>query len=354
MDLFADEDLRARCPSMPLPGDYPKGFIPWIANELPGPWMYTGALENWPLLVGQMAKYRPLWGNDVEALLTCRNPLELQQLLEAAGLPVPRNDLMSLRLPYGVARWIIKPVQSAGGAGVRMASSLSGEPSSVPTYMQEFIPGEPHAAVYIGVNKKARFLGLTRQLIGIPWLNSSGFHYCGSVGPVEPSARLSSHLEHLGNTLAAGCPLKGLFGVDGIIRDDVFWPVEVNPRYTASVEILEYATRLCALAHHRKAFDATLPDAPAVVPTQEVLGKAILYAKTTFQFPDQGPWRDVVESPCPIEEMPAYADIPPPGEEIDAGKPILTLFARGKSVDECTENLRLKSLELDERLFGHP
>jgi predicted ATP-grasp superfamily ATP-dependent carboligase len=309
--------------------------------------MYTGALENWPLLVGQMARYRPLWGNDAGALLTCRNPLELYQLLEGAGLAVPRNNLISSWLPAGVSRWVRKPVQSAGGMGVRLLYSLAPDSSSVPTYLQEFIPGEPHAAVYVGLKKKAVFLGLTKQLIGIPWLNSSDFHYCGSVGPVEPSVRLGAQLERLGDTLASACPLRGLFGVDGVIRDDVFWPVEVNPRYTASIEVLEYATRLGAMAHHRAAFDPLAPDPPAGVRPREVLGKAILFARTTFQFPGEGPWRDTLDRPGPIEDMPAFADIPPAGEEIDAGKPILTLFARGESVEECTEALRKGSGDVE-------
>src|SRR5262245_28665656 len=36
-DLFADADLRGRCPAMQLPGRYPLDFLKLIDSEVPGP-----------------------------------------------------------------------------------------------------------------------------------------------------------------------------------------------------------------------------------------------------------------------------------------------------------------------------
>jgi hypothetical protein len=38
-----------------------------------------------------------------------------------------------------------------------------------------------------------------------------------------------------------------LFGIDGILDGERFWPVEVDPRYSASVKVLEYASGLKAM-----------------------------------------------------------------------------------------------------------
>src|SRR5919206_4940372 len=62
-DLFADADLQARRPAMRLPGKYPDGFLDLVATELPGPWLYTGGLENHPPLVGRMERRRAPWGH---------------------------------------------------------------------------------------------------------------------------------------------------------------------------------------------------------------------------------------------------------------------------------------------------
>src|SRR5438552_3654603 len=69
VDLFGDADLRGRCSTRTIaPEDYPAGFVREIRQAPPGPWMYTGALENRPALVRQLARMRPLWGNDSPVL----------------------------------------------------------------------------------------------------------------------------------------------------------------------------------------------------------------------------------------------------------------------------------------------
>ncbi len=62
-DLFADADLQNVCPARALPpADYPEGFVEVCARAPAGPWMYTGALENYPALIERMSKLRTLWG----------------------------------------------------------------------------------------------------------------------------------------------------------------------------------------------------------------------------------------------------------------------------------------------------
>ena len=51
--------------------------------------------------------------------------------------------------------------------------------------------------------------------------------------------------------LADRFELSGLFGVDFILDGDQVWTLEVNPRYTASVEIVERATGIHAIAAPR-------------------------------------------------------------------------------------------------------
>src|SRR6516164_4132875 len=64
-DLFADADLQCRCPATRIEGgQYPDTLVEMSRNAPPGPWMYTGGLENHPALVGRITKRHPLWGND--------------------------------------------------------------------------------------------------------------------------------------------------------------------------------------------------------------------------------------------------------------------------------------------------
>ncbi len=353
-DLFADRDLQARCPAMRLPGRYPEGFADLIDGELPGPWMYTGGLENWPDLVHRMRRRRPLWGNAEDALRLARDPLFVRRILRAAGLPVPEVCTRAFQIPpHG--RWLRKPCRGAGGWGIGFWPP--GRPrreARTAGYFQEFIDGDPGAALYVGDGRQAWFLGLTRQLVGTPWLHAAPFHYCGSVGPLEAKADLRVMLTHLGETLAGQCGLRGLFGIDGVLRDGIFWPVEINPRWTASMEVLEYATGMQTLAWHGLVFTvgALPPLVPPPAPVLRHVGKAILFARRDLVFPADGPWMAELRSPTPLEELPSFADIPSPDEPIPAGKPLLTFFAKGDSAAACEERLREVAADLDRRLHG--
>jgi predicted ATP-grasp superfamily ATP-dependent carboligase len=353
-DLFGDADLRAACPAIRVPpGAYPRGFLRLVNKELPGPWLYTGGLENRWGLVEDMARLRPLWGNGLAALRRARSPWGVAQLLHRAGLPVPRfHPLVSD--PDPGSRWLLKSRMGAGGRGIRVwEGPATARHLRWTAYFQEYIEGTPGAALYIADGRQARLLGATRQLVGEPWLQAAPFHYCGSVGPLPLEPPLRQALEHAGSVLAAGCGLRGLFGVDFIRKDGLPWTVEVNPRYTASVEVLEHATGVAALALHRRVFDPRAPEpAPvAVPPGGSWFGKAILFARQALAFPEDGPWAPVLHTPGPPWDAPAFADIPAAGERIEARRPVLTVFARADSESACVEHLRRTAAALDSLLF---
>ncbi len=92
--------------------------------------------------------------------------------------------------------------------------------------------------------------GVTRQWIGRP---GARFAYAGSVGPWPVSILEQRRVEALGAALTSAFRLVGLFGIDFILRDGHPWPLEINPRYTAAVEVIELARGRALLAEHRRA-----------------------------------------------------------------------------------------------------
>jgi predicted ATP-grasp superfamily ATP-dependent carboligase len=353
-DLFQDADLRAQCAFLPLtPGRYPDGLLQAAHQAPPGPWLYTGALENRPALVRRLARRRPLWGNDAPVLALIRSPRWVAGTLAAAGIPCPA---LSLEPPDEAPseHWLVKKLAGAGGAGIAFHTGRGPAPSRKRVYYQEYIDGEAAAAIYLGDGRRAYLLGATRQLVGEPWLHAAPFHYCGSLGPLPLGEPLRRRLEGLGHVLVRGSGLRGLFGVDVVLRDEVPWPVEVNPRYCASVEVLEYAGNFSALALHRSVFD---PGAPAPLPSLPLsgvgrVGKAILFAREPLTFPADGPWQASLRQSDPVHDLPAFADIPPAGQVIAQGAPILTLFARADSLAACLDALQQTAADLDHHLFG--
>lgn len=343
VDLFADADLEARCPATRLRGPYPAAFADVIGSDLRGPWMYTGGLENHPRLIARMARQRQLWGNGPEALVLARDPAQLAIAAHEAGLPAPSLDPLSRSGP-----WLLKPRAGAGGHGIRM---WKGEDGPIPDkcYLQQFIEGPSASAVFVGPT----LLGVTRQLVGEEFLHAPRFTYCGSIGPLSIGHSREKRIQTLGEVLVARCKLRGLFGIDGILRDGMFWPIEINPRYTASIEVLEHATDLRAMELHATAFNpdwragsVSLTSAfPLEGSRLPLAAKAILYARADLVFPDNGPWRD-----APAD----FADLPHAHDTIEAGTPILTLIARGKEEDSCLAVLRRRAAEVEACLYAGP
>jgi predicted ATP-grasp superfamily ATP-dependent carboligase len=354
-DLFADTDLKACCVAFRLePVDYPQGFVRVARQGPPGPWLYTGGLENRPALVRRLARERPLWGNDAPVLRVVRSPRAVSDLLRGAGLPCPEVRLPADGAPRG-GRWLVKPLRGAGGTAIRFWDGGTSPPPGGRVYLQEFIAGDSCAAVYVGDGSGARLLGVTRQLTGEPWLCARPFAYCGSIGPLVLAPAVRQALERLGDVLVRGTGLRGLFGVDFIRNDAGCWPVEVNPRYTASVEVLEHALGIAALESHRRVFESA-PGAeaePAAARAEtgapDFIGKAVLFARAPLVFPEGGAWQPGGEGPWRLPEL---ADVPPPGTRIGAGRPVLTFFTRGASLANCRERLQRIAADLDRRLGG--
>ena len=374
-DLFADADHPGDVVRRSF-ADYPAGLVDLVERSAPaGPVAYLGGLENHPDLLTRLAATRVVWGCAADAVRAVRDPFAVAGWLAAAGLPCP-----DVRSEAGDGEWLSKPLHGAGGLGICRAASavrrddgsgaasprrfLSGRerrgvspPAEGPTpaglrraapetldrradaaplpidrYYQRFVPGVPHGAVFAAVGGDSHFVAVSRMLVGEPGTNAKPFAYAGSVGPV-PLADATRHtLTRIGQTVARRAGLRGLFGIDFVLAaDGTPWPVEVNPRYAASVEVLEHACGWPALRAHRAAFepaDYTLP-----APARRVVGKAILYAERDGTFPAWGvpkhdPW-----------DVPDFADVPRPREPLTAGWPILTVFAVGSTVEECIARL---------------
>ena len=329
VDLFADRDLRrvAACARCPL--DHYPDAIPGLCDGFPpGPVLYTGGLENHPEVVRELARRRPLWGNGPGVLDRVRDPFRLYAAL-ATEFPVPRLVPPGGAVP-GEGRWLRKPRGSSAGFGIRPARA--GEVVPGTHYVQEFIDGPALSAVFTD----AGLFGVSEQLAGVPWLHAGEFAYAGSVA-TEPSPLLSNDLRRLGRALATAFDLCGVWNVDFILRDGVPYPVEVNPRYSASVEVLE-------LANGTAVFNARAGNRT----TARSVGKGVYFAPHRHSLPPAGPWDADLAGDFDPWRVPGFADIPDPGEVTEAGAPVVTIFATGSTPADCRAKLVDRAARLDQ------
>ncbi len=352
-DLFADADLL-RIATAQRVLDYPSGLGRLLVEHAVDGWMYTGALENEPDLLGKWQSLRPLWGTAADAVRAARDPLRVACILGQAGLSTPEFADGAAAVPRD-GSWLCKSRRSAGGAQLFVWDSTSAaaaiaELAGGDRYFQRRIIGVAHSGAYVATTAGSRLLGLTRQLTGESWTGASGFRYCGSIGPASLPPAATAAFVAAGQVLAETLGLRGLFGVDAIVAGDEVWFVEVNPRYTASMEVLEQATGLSSFETHYRAcaFDTL----PATIPaTSKCSGKAILYARKHCQIP-VGFERGLVGENFFQAQRGAtwFADIPQVGDEIQPGWPILTLLASGDSAGDVVSRLRQQAAGILEML----
>jgi len=349
VDRFADADLAAWCDTRKV--ERISRHVVSVFNDAPDcPWMYTGPLENQPRLVARLARIRPLLGNTSVVLKHVRDPWTVASIAADAGFYVP-EILPQAAVPPTEGAWLRKKLGSSGGGGIslwRQGTNDTRRRSG--SYFQQLIEGTPMAAVFAGNGRTARMLGVSRQLVGETWCSAAPFNYCGSIGPAFVSRAMIEQLGEVGTNLTERSSLMGLFGVDFVSDDSRCWVIEVNPRYTASVEILELAAGIDLLpVHFAACAEGSLPTEG--VNPRHIFGKAILFAPEPTELREKH-FREVRAM---YTDARAYqiADVPNPGTRIERGEPVLTVFASADSESEVEQSLRLQIELISTLLRSH-
>src|SRR5205085_10244288 len=110
------------------------------------------------------------------------------------------------------------------------------------------------------------------------------------------------------------------------------YAVEINPRWSSSMELVERAYELSVFGAHADACAAgALPrfDVERARRGVPATGKAILFARTDLVVGDTRPW---------LEDQ-DVRDVPRPGSAIAAGRPVCTVFARAHDARACYDAL---------------
>ena len=341
VDAYGDVDLLGCASTVALGRDrgeqWSAAGAASAATEIPCRHVAYGSnLENHPAAVGRLSAGRHLWGNGPEVLRRVRDPGLVADALRSAGLPSPRVSSAARRLGRS-RRWLVKPRRSGGGHGIRALRPGEAVPRN--RYAQERIDGVPGSITFVADGRSAVPLGLSLQLIGRSAFGADGFRYCGSIlcgGPATLFDREGDLLESGAGVVSVISETFGLIGVNGIdfiARDGAPWVVEVNPRYSASMELVERAHDVSIFQLHADACAGRLPvRTPFGRPSRRVHGKAIIYAQRPVVVERPRRWRD-----------PGIRDVPHAGERIERGRPICTVFAAAESPGACLAVLEARA-----------
>lgn len=333
VDLFGDRDLRALAEWHP-PADAARrptlrGCVSTAARVVAAGGIDAvvpaGGMEHHAAPLARAVGPVPVLASDPRAVAAVRDPGRLFAAARAAGLPYPRTWLPPDRVPADAGPCLLKPRRGGGGRGIR--PWRPGRPVPRGAVVQARAGGVPVGAAAAGDGRGARLLGVALGLAG-PALGAPPFAYAGSlVGPVlgGATAAVGRAAEAAVDRLAAAFALSGLFGVDFLLDGARLLLVEVNPRYTASMELIEAATGDPLLDLHLDGVGGRLPDAPPLwrrLLEGPVVGKGVVYASRPARAPDTSPWLAA-----------GWRDVPPSGAALPAGDPVCSVFAAGRDVE---------------------
>jgi|GEM_PF-539773 len=237
------------------------------------PLLWAGGLENHSDVLREISKTRSVIGADPDIVEQLRDPWTVQRWLSEAVIESPR--LATESTADANCSWLRKSVASSGGIGIGLlhrpgwndgsggrgwtersegSPGVSSGRSPTPAthqctsdsplqrhdvYLQEYIDGVPMSATFCSDESGLHLLGMCLQLIGWPCLGASNFLFCGNLGPVDVGEEITKQVLAIARVLVDRSGIRGVFGIDFIMRQGKVWLLEVNPRLTASHMLFE-------------------------------------------------------------------------------------------------------------------
>lgn len=369
-DEFLDADLREIAQSHP-----------WDSAETEShkadgiPLLLCGGMENRIEDVQAWLNKGYSCGVDAQMLRTLRSPANWQRWSTQVRIGWPKSFFRAEEMQHSSSRnlesncWLSKSLMGAGGIQVRRFDQeelrelglveLLKAKWEEEMYLQEHIEGRSIGATFCSYRDEVRFVGVARGVTSDELPGPLPFIYRGSILSPDISQEVKQRLEDFGRLVTLETGIRGLWQADFIVKDDgSLWVLEVNPRWSASMELHEIANSVSWVTEHLRALNpGKLRDetrtAPEAYPQRvaDLVGKGILYAPAALRLDKQAQermWENRFDGAKWKESEEGFllADIPevPAGlqgwVDIDAGMPIASVLVRGQNDTEVVEKLR--------------
>lgn len=300
--------------------------------------VFAGGAENYPRFFDSA-----FWGRatvagpsekSIAALLQWPT---VERVCRTHQIPTPRScgGRLATENLSASTTWLRKRERSGGGLQIQHWDGA--EPAEIGEgfYLQESIEGATVSGCFISSRTEGRsstrLLGVCRQLNN-PMNNPKpdDYRYRGSTGPIQLDEGALREVERAGYRIAAEFGIEGVWGIDFISNKRGLYLIDINPRITASAELIQrYYRRSQAgftiLAAHLEATQCGRLPTPLSTFGDRLFSKTILY------------WES--DAPLVVNEAlveffqrsSAITDIPGLGTEIQPGHPLVTVHCEGEN-----------------------
>ena len=375
-DDFLDADLLEIAQARSL-ADFPEDCSQSLA-ELQGiPLVLCGGMENQPDFIQRRIDQGMLCGVTGKMLRQLRSIESWQRWASESriGWPTTVQDLSDPRLEsIRSESWMLKPAGRAGGVHVRAIASLEGleheaklapdpgNPTANLWYLQEYVPGISIGVSYCTESSvsteppRTQIVGIARSILSEELDAPLQWVYRGSLAPYSVSPTVHASLERFANTVAQSTGIRGLWQADfQIDPQGQLWLLEINPRWSASMELHEILQGFSWITEHVRIL---CNGASKGVPRKgssagQQVAKGILYAPHGMHLSvaqvdrlwgsgwHSSGWHSTLRELETAEFR--LADIPqsdPEGVDFAEGMPIVTVLVAGGKNADLLEKIR--------------
>ncbi len=324
LDAFGDADLLEVAAWHPRHKGEPLAAIPLCRDADVA--VFASGVENRPEVVEELRAMgvRPL-APSPQTLRACRDVETLMRVCAENDIPFPctRRDAPSpTDGPYLVKK-------KRGGAGIGVRDWDGSATADADAYYQEKIGGTPFSAAFLADGTRAVVAGISRQFAGEAFLGAGGYAWCGNLMPYPvPLGKrdaFAAEIRRIADALTGAFGLLGANSADFVQRNDTIYLLEINPRISASFELVETMSGQNAFTLHADACDGRLPAEGKGLLDPPYRAKGIVYAPRELTAPDTRGWaargrRDIPLPDAPLPEgAPLCTVITPPfGTESEA------------------------------------
>jgi len=355
VDLCADRDLLEDCsahyrlddPSWPdvINSKHPTATL-----------LLTGGMENRSGWVDRCHRHSKRFGSTGIQLESMRKLANWEKWAASSDLGWPKTmsaeELESRPIfLVGDSEWLVKPFQSGGGIGTIDFAVRNQPLNRESVYIQQRMAGETIGVTFLSSLVGSTFIGATAAWTTESSATDRRYVYLGSYGPIPLSKNNVEKLQRFAAIAGRESGLLGLWQADFLLHEEELTLLEINPRWSASMDLLDVGLDLRLVEEHdasvRGRMTSNALDQLALKASEgslgwpeRMLGKLIVYAVhpwiITSSESDRW-WSSRWTMDLPSElNLCQFADIPTAGTSIPTGGPILTVMTSGRGKESVS------------------
>ncbi len=224
----------------------------------------------------------PLYTNSLSVFNCLENPKLFFETLKLLKVPFPQVNLSADSLENLGSDWILKDLGSSGGRGNK---KLFGRKSKSSEYFQKQLLGTAVSLSFLADGQHIIPLGYSKPITTKQ--SNLPFVFCGLDGPIELNDSIDQEALRISKLIVQKFKLRGFNGIDFLVSDKAVHFLDLNPRITASFEILQESHSFCFFEKHIHLTrgipcNTCIPENFPAVQKKIISGFRIIYAESDF------------------------------------------------------------------------